>query len=208
LGRILSCYGGRCITQRLVCSIFRNGRTGEAAAAYLDCCAQASHIGCEYIGCVVRLAEWVPPVGGALSRHTSTWEVHATGAHCRRGRVVPRSKQPRRGRAAEEMRGPPSGRAQEGRRQRLDEVSGSRGRSRLSSYCLLELELTLSTNGVFAFYLVSALSSELLSALCSLLSILDRERVPQLPYANASLNQLAKKPRGSRVMSLPIVSGR
>jgi hypothetical protein len=28
-----------------------------------------------------RLAEWVPPVGGALSRHTSTWEVHATGAH-------------------------------------------------------------------------------------------------------------------------------
>jgi hypothetical protein len=29
----------------------------------------------------VRLAEWVPPVGGALSRYTSTWEVHATGAH-------------------------------------------------------------------------------------------------------------------------------
>jgi hypothetical protein len=27
----------------------------------------------------VRLAEWVPPVGGALSRYTSTWEVHATG---------------------------------------------------------------------------------------------------------------------------------
>jgi hypothetical protein len=53
---------------------------------------------------------WVPPVGGALSRHTSTWEVHATGVH-RRGRVVPRSKQPRRCQAAEETRGPPSGRA-------------------------------------------------------------------------------------------------
>jgi hypothetical protein len=63
----------------------------------------------------VRLAEWVPPVGGALSRHTSTWEVHATGVH-RRGRVVPRSKQPRRCQAAEEVRGPPSGRAQEGQR--------------------------------------------------------------------------------------------
>jgi hypothetical protein len=41
----------------------------------------------------VRLAEWVPPVGGALSRYISTWEVHATRAH-RRGRVVPRCKQP------------------------------------------------------------------------------------------------------------------
>jgi hypothetical protein len=29
----------------------------------------------------VRLAEWVPPVGGALSRHTSTWQVQAAGAH-------------------------------------------------------------------------------------------------------------------------------
>jgi hypothetical protein len=37
----------------------------------------------------------VPPVGGALSRHTSTWEVHAAGVH-RRGQVVHRSKQPRR----------------------------------------------------------------------------------------------------------------
>jgi hypothetical protein len=27
----------------------------------------------------VRLAEWVPPVGGALGRHTSTWQVQATG---------------------------------------------------------------------------------------------------------------------------------
>jgi hypothetical protein len=32
---------------------------------------------CDF-GKTVRLAEWVPPVGGALSRHTSTWEVHAT----------------------------------------------------------------------------------------------------------------------------------
>jgi hypothetical protein len=38
----------------------------------------------------VRLAEWVPPVpsgrcevGGALSRYTSTWEVHATGVQRR-----------------------------------------------------------------------------------------------------------------------------
>jgi hypothetical protein len=51
----------------------------------------------------VRLAEWVPPVGGALSGHTSTWQVQAAGAHRpsdRRGRVVPRSKQPRRCQAA------------------------------------------------------------------------------------------------------------
>jgi hypothetical protein len=62
----------------------------------------------------VRLAELVPPVGGALGiRHTGTWEVHATGVH-RPGRVAPRSKQPRRcqaTQAAEEMRGPLSGRA-------------------------------------------------------------------------------------------------
>jgi hypothetical protein len=73
-------------------------------------------------------SQWVPPVGGAPSRHTSTWEVHATGVH-RRGRVVPRreqlGKQLRRcqaGRAAEEMRG----RAQEGgRRHPLGEINGS-----------------------------------------------------------------------------------
>jgi hypothetical protein len=29
----------------------------------------------------VRLAEWVPPVGGALSGHTSTWQVQAAGVH-------------------------------------------------------------------------------------------------------------------------------
>jgi hypothetical protein len=54
----------------------------------------------------VRLAEWVSPVGGALSRHTtSTWQVQATGVH-RRGRVAPRSKQPRRCQAAEGSRRP------------------------------------------------------------------------------------------------------
>jgi hypothetical protein len=53
------------------------------------------------------------PVGGARSRHTSTWEVHATGAH-RRGRVVRRSKQPRRCQAAKDTRGPPIGRAPRG----------------------------------------------------------------------------------------------
>jgi hypothetical protein len=58
-------------------------------------------------------AEWVSPVGGALSRHTSTWEVHAAGVH-RGGQVVPRSKQPRRCQAAEEARGPQSARAQVG----------------------------------------------------------------------------------------------
>jgi hypothetical protein len=48
----------------------------------------------------VRLAEWVPPVGGALSRHTSTWQGD------RRGRVVPRSKQSRRCQATEGGRRP------------------------------------------------------------------------------------------------------
>jgi hypothetical protein len=55
----------------------------------------------------VRFAEWVPPVGGALSGHTSTWQVQAAGVHRpsdRRGRVVPRSKQPRRYQAAEGSR--------------------------------------------------------------------------------------------------------
>jgi hypothetical protein len=33
-------------------------------------------------GLFVRLAEWVPPVGGAaLSRHTRTWQVQATGRY-------------------------------------------------------------------------------------------------------------------------------
>jgi hypothetical protein len=38
---------------------------------------------------LVRLAEWVPPVGGALSGHTSTWQAQAAGIHRpsdRRGR--------------------------------------------------------------------------------------------------------------------------
>jgi hypothetical protein len=60
-----------------------------------------------------RLAEWVPPVGGALSRHTSTGEVHATGVH-RRGRVVPRSKQPRRYQVAKESRATDRARTQGG----------------------------------------------------------------------------------------------
>jgi hypothetical protein len=42
----------------------------------------------------VWLTEWVPPVGGAPSKYTSTWEVQADGVH-RRGQVVPRSKPPR-----------------------------------------------------------------------------------------------------------------
>jgi hypothetical protein len=81
---------------------------------------------------------WVPPVGGAPSRHTSTWEVHATGVH-RRGRVAPRrkqlSKQLRRcqaGRTAEEMRGPPAGAHRRGedsplsRSADLDPIRGKR----------------------------------------------------------------------------------
>jgi hypothetical protein len=51
-----------------------------------------------------------PPVGGALSGNiSSTWQVQAAGAHRpsdRRGRVVPRSKQPRRCQAAEGSRQP------------------------------------------------------------------------------------------------------
>jgi hypothetical protein len=35
----------------------------------------ASHV---HWTCCVRLAEWVPPVGGALSRHTSTWQVQSS----------------------------------------------------------------------------------------------------------------------------------
>jgi hypothetical protein len=61
----------------------------------------------------VRLAEWVPPVGGALIRHISTWDVQATGVH-RRGRVAALTKQPRRCQKAEETRGPPTGRAYRG----------------------------------------------------------------------------------------------
>jgi hypothetical protein len=57
----------------------------------------------------VRLAEWVPPVGGALSRHTSTWQVQAaswgtqarpSGAPKQAAEAMPSSrgdaKQPRR----------------------------------------------------------------------------------------------------------------
>jgi hypothetical protein len=39
-----------------------------------------------------------------LSRHTSTWQVQAAGVH-RRGRAVPRSKQPRRCQAARRRAG-------------------------------------------------------------------------------------------------------
>jgi hypothetical protein len=85
---------------------------------------------------------WVPPVGGAPSRHTSTWEVHATGAH-RRGRVVPRRTQAAE-QAAEAMpsRSSSRGRRCAGRRagahrrcedaQPLVEVNGSRGEYRES----------------------------------------------------------------------------
>jgi hypothetical protein len=59
----------------------------------------------------VRLAERVPPVGGALIRHISTWDVQATGVH---RRVAARTKQPRRCQKAEETRGPPTGRAYRG----------------------------------------------------------------------------------------------
>jgi hypothetical protein len=96
----------------------RASRGHEAGGDGLQCLGTATAVDPRDDPLGVRLAEWVPPVGGALSRHTSTWEVHATGAH-RRGRVVPRSKQPRRcqaAQAAEEMRGPSSGRAPEGRR--------------------------------------------------------------------------------------------
>jgi hypothetical protein len=82
-------------------------------------------------------SKWVPPVGGAPSRHTGTGGA-ADGVHdqCLRdsgageSRMVPRrkqlGKQPDEAcRAAEEMRGPPSGRAHEGRRQRPNKINGS-----------------------------------------------------------------------------------
>jgi hypothetical protein len=97
--------------------------------------------GAAYMGLTAWLAEWVSPVGGAPSRRTSTsacsWGTQARRkamCHVASEQVVPRSRQPRhqaaetrRCQVAEEMRGPPSGRAQEGRRQPLDEVSGSHG---------------------------------------------------------------------------------
>jgi hypothetical protein len=66
-------------------------------------------------------SKWVPPVGGAPSRHTSTrgagsWGTQGQGVEWFPDASSWASSQAMRCRAAEEMRGPPSGRAQEGRR--------------------------------------------------------------------------------------------
>jgi hypothetical protein len=95
-------------------------------------------MGCAYLyGLLAFDSKWVPPVGGAPSRHIGTGGA-ADGVHdqCLRdsgagessGAPTQAARQAdEASRAAEEMRGPPSGRAQEGgRRQPLDEVNGLR----------------------------------------------------------------------------------
>jgi hypothetical protein len=71
-------------------------------------------------------SQWVPPVGGAPSRNTSTggagnWGTQARPSGAPTQAAGQAAEAMSRRPAAEEMRGPPSGRAQEGRRQPLDE---------------------------------------------------------------------------------------
>ena len=148
-----------------------------------------------------RLAEWVPPVGGALSRHTNTWEVHAAGVH-RRGRVPPRSKQPRRCQAAQAAEEMPGRQAGAHRRCEDSPLARSTDLAEFTSDFLLELELCRLMKQVAAGLHNSIADQERAQPTAALLS--------ERHEANAGLNKLAKRiarrPH-SRVLSLPI-SGR